>query len=107
MGRGGAGAEVGRCQECAWACGRTVLAVVVDGDLDADGGVHLAEQRLGVGLALVEGEGEGEGEGETTWPRSVVGMRHQGTPRRQHAHAKPTVSVSTPPPRRGVGCGLG
>eukprot|EP00967_Tisochrysis_lutea_P118299 scaffold192050_cov33-Tisochrysis_lutea.AAC.3 len=34
----------------------------------------------------------------STIPSSVVGSRHQGMPRRQHAQAKPAVSVSTPPP---------
>ena len=33
----------------------------------------------------------------------VVGMRAHGTPRRQSAHAKPAVSVRTPPPTARMG----
>ena len=39
----------------------------------------------------------------STIPRSVVGSRHHGIPRRQHAHANPAVSVSTPPPTASTG----
>mmetsp|Transcript_69005 Transcript_69005/g.156083 ORF Transcript_69005/g.156083 Transcript_69005/m.156083 type:complete len:217 (+) Transcript_69005:376-1026(+) len=39
----------------------------------------------------------------STIPRRVVGMRTQGTPRRQRAQARPATSVKTPPPMANTG----